>query len=165
MFLLFAWRTFPSSFPSLLWHWLELNAMFLLFAWRTFPSSFASLLWHWLELNALCNVAGVKRDMEEAMALYKRSAELGNESAKFRLQEVEARLAISQWSGRSAAKPAKAFSPTWSLLWPSWHFIRSLCGLVRCRKLVMSLQGHSNFSFSFFVIQDSCCFRNPMKTL
>lgn len=55
------------------------------------------------ELNVQCNVAGVKCDEEEAMSLYRRSAELGNESAKFRLQEVEARQAVSQWSGRSIA--------------------------------------------------------------
>lgn len=43
-------------------------------------------------------LGGLKQDKEEAMALYQRSAEHGNQSAKFRLEEEEARKAVDMWS-------------------------------------------------------------------
>lgn len=43
-------------------------------------------------------LGGFDRDVEQAMSLYEKSAIQGNESAKFRLQEVKAKQAIDQWA-------------------------------------------------------------------
>lgn len=42
-------------------------------------------------------LGGLKQDMDLAMYLYRQSAKTGNQSAEFRLQEAEARKAISEW--------------------------------------------------------------------
>ncbi|XP_076446795.1 uncharacterized protein LOC143284067 [Babylonia areolata] len=48
-------------------------------------------------------LGGIARDEEEAMVLYRRSAESGNENAKFRLQEEEAKKAVSLWSEQNSS--------------------------------------------------------------
>lgn len=79
-------------------------------------------------------LGGIACDEAEAMGLYRRAAERGNESAKFRLEEEEARQAVSLWSeqndktGRDQS-PALRHSPHSSSPVLSDYVRESMAGL------------------------------------